>query len=264
MTHSKHFSKVMRSFHNNVKGSLIQRALSLIDTSTIQSERRLLDVGVGRGGDMFKWDRYDLQHVLGYDPSDAYIEEANRRFSQSNLSHRDYKYVCCEHINDLQQSSHSFDVVSCQFVIHYFFTSEDVVRDFLTQVHRVLKPGGAFVGTFMDGDQVLKHTNDGTIEFLNDALLMYIPESSPSLDVGRPLHVHLTGTLYFGENSVSHEFIVKKEVLTRLCQSVGLVLHAYAPFQWHHAQCQGHFKLSDDYKACSYMYTSFVFMKPVL
>jgi len=47
-----------------------------------------------------------------------------------------------------------FDMVSCQFSIHYFFETEEKFKGFLSNVRDNLRPGGIFITTFMDGDSV--------------------------------------------------------------------------------------------------------------
>jgi mRNA (guanine-N7-)-methyltransferase len=260
----------MRSFHNKVKSSILQHAVHLSSThhtNTNIHERWLLDVGVGRGGDMFKWDRCDIQNVIGFDPDESSINEANRRYLQSNLIVRNYNFIKCNDICELMQLqpvTSLMDVVSCQFAIHYLFSSVETLTSFVQNVSALLKPGGVFVGTFMDGEQVIKALNNDKFEFINSATLIYLPKPSlVSNDYGCPLKVHLTGTLFFGENSVSDEFLVKKEVLTRVCESTGLCLVRFKTFKQHHEDLFNEFKMTDDCKACSYMYTSFMFAKTI-
>jgi len=47
-----------------------------------------------------------------------------------------------------------FDVVSAQFAVHYMFSSVDRARVFMQNVTQLLRPGGFFIGTCMDGDMV--------------------------------------------------------------------------------------------------------------
>jgi SAM-dependent methyltransferase len=47
-----------------------------------------------------------------------------------------------------------FDVVSCQFALHYFFESRDTLDGFFQNVVENLKTGGYFIATFMDGGRV--------------------------------------------------------------------------------------------------------------
>lgn len=49
-----------------------------------------------------------------------------------------------------------FDVVSCQFAIHYFFKDKEELGNFIVNVKNHLKDGGLFVGTCFDGERVNK------------------------------------------------------------------------------------------------------------
>jgi hypothetical protein len=72
---------------------------------------------------------------------------------------------------DVQSYSHlwgigkaGFDVVSCQFALHYFFEDTKKLGAFLDNVDAHIKPGGYFIGTCFDGDGVaalLKDVDEG-------------------------------------------------------------------------------------------------------
>ena len=49
-----------------------------------------------------------------------------------------------------------FDVVSCQFSIHYMFENDIVLDHFVQNVAYLLRPGGVFIGTCFDGDRLAK------------------------------------------------------------------------------------------------------------
>ena len=49
-----------------------------------------------------------------------------------------------------------FEMVSCQFAIHYFFETEEKLKGFMANVRDNLRPGGVFIATFMDGNTVEK------------------------------------------------------------------------------------------------------------
>jgi SAM-dependent methyltransferase len=56
-----------------------------------------------------------------------------------------------------------FDIVSCQFAIHYFFKNKDTLSNFIYNISKCLKPGGFFVGTCFDAQAVankLDNNND--------------------------------------------------------------------------------------------------------
>lgn len=85
--------------------------------------------------------------------------------------------------------SNKFDVVACQFAIHYFFENRVILDAFITNVASVLKDGGYFIGTCLDGaivDQAMKQAKtafgqsiSGTI---NDRVLWDIRRSYEKFD----------------------------------------------------------------------------------
>lgn len=57
-----------------------------------------------------------------------------------------------------------FDVISCQFAVHYFFENESTLDNFIYNVDTNLKPGGCLIGTCLDGHlvkQKLTNINKG-------------------------------------------------------------------------------------------------------
>lgn len=54
-----------------------------------------------------------------------------------------------------------FDLISCQFAIHYFLRDVDTLRAFAINVATHLAEGGLFVGTCLDGDAVTKALASG-------------------------------------------------------------------------------------------------------
>ena len=54
-----------------------------------------------------------------------------------------------------------FDVVNCQFALHYFFKDEGTLTTFCENVDNLLKDGGHFIGTCFDGVEVNKKFESG-------------------------------------------------------------------------------------------------------
>jgi hypothetical protein len=96
----------------------------------------------------------------GKEWDDAYIggltpdHMSNRYVAQvafkSGVSSRDVKEP---HMRDqwFGVVDKQFDVVSCQFAVHYFFKDEATLGAFCANLGRILKAGGYFIGTCMDG-----------------------------------------------------------------------------------------------------------------
>lgn len=49
-----------------------------------------------------------------------------------------------------------FDIISCQFSIHYFFKNSNTIKEFLLNVSENLKIGGKLVSTCFDGSKIFK------------------------------------------------------------------------------------------------------------
>jgi hypothetical protein len=50
--------------------------------------------------------------------------------------------------------SQKFDVVSCMFAVHYMFESDTTLGNFISNINQVMRKGGYFMGTCLDGDMV--------------------------------------------------------------------------------------------------------------
>ena len=132
-----------------------------------------------------------------------------------------------------------FDIVACQFAIHYFCTSDEQITAFLANVASYLKPGGYFVGTCMDGAAVraLFETNvngiaaglkeDGAPIWQIERL--YDP-SHKDEDFGAKIEVFLEMT-----NKKIEEYLVPFESLVAKALAVGLKLHSSQMFSELHA-----------------------------
>ena len=59
----------MRSFHNFIKKHLLYVIVQLIHSKQIN----LLDIAVGRGGDLAKWNKNNIKYVFGFDKSEKSI-----------------------------------------------------------------------------------------------------------------------------------------------------------------------------------------------
>eukprot|EP00039_Didymoeca_costata_P007327 m.98629 g.98629 ORF g.98629 m.98629 type:complete len:346 (+) comp13642_c0_seq4:247-1284(+) len=160
---SKQRTHALKTFHNKVKRTMIQR-LS-------HRNKSLLDLACGRGGDIRKWIDNKVENVLGVDISKHEVEEAKYRLGLHLAKTRnpdlfDYRFVQTTDIgvkeidwNELEPKypkGFQFDSVSCHFAAHYFFKSYESVKAFLSNVSRSLKPGGVFYGVVADGSEILR------------------------------------------------------------------------------------------------------------
>ena len=187
--------KGLRSFNNWVKSCLIQKLAPseefLAECDTPEAARRwrgdrlkVLDIGVGKGGDLGKWDKSNqpVELYIGVDPADVSIGQARERHQEMRRGtrrtfHGEFftKDAYGEWIGDIpiiQQvgidpsygpngtgggysrwsGGGGFDVVTMMFCMHYAFESEAKARGMLNNVAASLKKGGRFMGVIPNSD----------------------------------------------------------------------------------------------------------------
>lgn len=124
------------------------------------SDIRLLDLACGRGGDINKWLDCPISYVKGVDFAPKEIEEANKRWEETKRRNRasrlKIEFVVYDQlgIND-QPFLPQFEVVTCMFAVHYFFSTELSAKTFFKTVSDSLVDGGYFMGTFPEGKSIL-------------------------------------------------------------------------------------------------------------
>lgn len=131
-----------------------------------------------------------------------------------------------------------FDIVSCQFAIHYFFESEGSLHGFLRNVSENLKRGGLFITTFMDGQkvhQMFKEKNTSLVEGrkVDDRIPVWaILKKYKEFDIdnqeiyGKPIDVFLENT-----NRLITEFLVDIGTLKEMAKQHQLEVDDEGSFQ---------------------------------
>lgn len=121
-----------------------------------------------------------------------------------------------------------FDIVSCQFAIHYFFKDPKTLHNFLRNVCEMCKLGGYFIGTCYDGQKIFnilrnKKQNESIVEMKNEAKVWEITKIYDSdvfehnvESVGLEIDVY-QDTI----NKVFREYLVNFEYLKILMENYG-------------------------------------------
>lgn len=142
----------MRQFNNWLK-------FVLIDLHT-RPGNSALDMCCGKGGDLQKWIMVGCTSYVGCDIAEVSVGKAAERFNElQSVPFRPTLLVgdCfAVRLSEYIDPDLTFDIVSCQFSMHYAFESEKRVRQLLQNVTERLKPGGFFVGTTIDSNVVVR------------------------------------------------------------------------------------------------------------
>jgi len=209
----------LKQFHNHVKRLLLRRF----------ARGALLDLCCGRGGDLQKWWDAGVRYVLGIDLAELEVEEARRRYAREREKRSRWGQPVMEaeffpyaHLGEREMEwDRAFDVVSCQFAIHYFFVQEQAVRTFLRNASAALRPGGIFLATFPDGKRVLAALQGRPI-YQSQMLSVRQRWEGPPQCFASPYQVSIADTVTEGEGGGSYEYLVFFNVLQALAKEFGL------------------------------------------
>lgn len=195
----KYYQKVtklgetFKAFHNYIKSNLIYTycAESKVSMDSKPTRKTVLDIGTGRGGDIMKLWHSRVYECVGLEPSyqDLFgsIDSATVRYNQNKTKFPGFtKFTFVQAdarlplISSVQEKSltdmsfankstmdsifmktkKQFDVINIQFALHYFYDTEESVRNFINTVKTHLKKDGFLLCTLFDGNVITKLLGD--------------------------------------------------------------------------------------------------------
>lgn len=155
----------MRNFNNWLKSVLIGEILEQVRGAE-PGPVSVLDLGCGKGGDLLKWRRGAISHLVCADIAEVSVEQCRSRYDdmrrRSHFREKSFtaQFITAdcskELLSEKLESSELFDICSCQFVFHYSFESEAKADMMLRNACERLKPGGFFIGTTPDAFELVK------------------------------------------------------------------------------------------------------------
>ena len=153
----------LRSFNNWVKASLINKYCKMLGKGIA-----VLELCCGKGGDLDKYFLNQIKLFVGADISKESLDNAMARLEKiKNEKYNDNFRVKCIFIKEDLSSpqnrflekidkKYNFDLVSCQFSLHYHFESEKRLNAFLVNASSRLCEGGYFIGTIIEDNVIVK------------------------------------------------------------------------------------------------------------
>jgi mRNA (guanine-N7-)-methyltransferase len=184
----------------------------------------LLDVACGRGGDISKWITANITRVKGIDLSEDEVREARRRFAEhphTAWTKCDFE-VCGTFGAEAYRDGIEYDIVTCNFALHYFYESERTLDRFLSNVAANLKEGGTFFGVVPDGDRVAAALAGSSPNAF--VRLRYLDDSPAPQPFGTCYVCSIgdTVTESIDDSEGSHEFLATPDVLVEAAARHGL------------------------------------------
>ena len=223
----------LRNFNNWIKSVLIGETLGLL--RKFDGHRRItaLDLCCGKGGDLLKWKKGNIDYLVCVDIASASVEQCKTRYTDIK-KRRDrsesVKQYCAEFIvADCTQTQLKsvyrdpgilFDIVSCQFSFHYCFESYAQAVTMIRNAAECLQPGGYFIGTTTNAYELVHRLRDSTGTSLGSDVFSVKYE-------GDMHHIPLFGAKYkFSLEGVVDcpEFLVYFPLFEKMCMKFGLRL----------------------------------------
>ena len=155
----KHSSiKNMIKFNNFIKKDMYKNYL--------KKNMKLLELSGGRGGNLYDFLNKKPSYIFFTDYAKDALQEAQRRYNdftsknsklKTDIVFKEFNLRNNVHNSISKLSSHiKFDLISCQFAIHYFFESKKSWTNFFNTVNNLIKKNGKFMFTCFDGKRVEK------------------------------------------------------------------------------------------------------------
>ncbi len=158
-----------RTFNNWIKAILINKICNELGNSD-EKNLSVLDLCCGRGGDLKKYFITNkVKLFVGSDLSEKLLQNAMerlKRIKEEKKNNWKLDTKCIFITEDLSSPQNRllekidkqfyFDLVSCQFALHYHFQCEERIRAFLKNVTSRLCDGGYFFGTIIDDNVIVK------------------------------------------------------------------------------------------------------------
>ncbi|XP_071781082.1 mRNA cap guanine-N(7) methyltransferase [Centroberyx gerrardi] len=170
----------MRNFNNWLKSVLIGEILEQVRQEEGGGAVSVLDLGCGKGGDLLKWKKGGIRHLVCADIAAVSVDQCQSRYEEmKRKSYANEKIFSAQFITadctkeplsqKLDDPQLMFDICSCQFVYHYSFESQQQADMMLRNACERLKPGGFFIGTTPDAFQLVKRLEESdSLSFGNE------------------------------------------------------------------------------------------------
>ncbi|CAL9078307.1 unnamed protein product [Musa textilis] len=174
----------LKKLNNWIKSVLIQLYARPKDA--------VLDIACGKGGDLIKWDKAKIGYYVGVDIAEGSIRDCQTRYNGDlDQQQRRKKFsfpvrlICADCyevcLDKYLRDDAPFDICSCQFALHYSWSTEARARQALANVSALLRPGGTFIGTMPDANVIIKRFREAEgLEFGNSVYWICFDEQYSS------------------------------------------------------------------------------------
>ncbi|XP_063993022.1 mRNA cap guanine-N7 methyltransferase [Diachasmimorpha longicaudata] len=229
----------MRNFNNWMKSMLINEFLEKLRQSPSQGGGlKVLDMCCGKGGDLLKWKKANITHLICADIAAISIEQCEARYRDMEYrskNERGHVFSAEFFVADVSKvrlrekyrdPSALLDLVSCQFALHYSFETLPQAECIIQNAAETLKAGGYFIATIPDAYSLVSRWKkiDGN-KFGNDIYnIEFLIDKEKIPLFGAKYNFHLEGVVD------CPEFLVFLPLLKKLALKHGLEMVLFERF----------------------------------
>ncbi|XP_053949497.1 mRNA cap guanine-N7 methyltransferase [Anastrepha ludens] len=231
----------MRNFNNWLKSQLIVEYLDRIKEQTrVGDPMRVLDLCCGKGGDLLKWEKANITHLICTDIAEVSVDQCKKRYEQMQSRADKTKFAnkfsaeffaCDATLVRLRErymdKSLKLNLVSCQFAFHYSFESLTQAECMVRNAAECLQPGGYFIATIPDANEIMRRLRQSpNARSIGNELykIEFACDTDPPPLFGAKYQFHLEGVVD------CPEFLVHFPTLVKLCRKHGLKLERRTTF----------------------------------
>lgn len=224
----------MRNFNNWIKSVLINEFLTKTkEASKLGEPLRVLDMCCGKGGDLLKWEKSGITHLICTDIAEVSIQQCEERYKKMLDRNQRNKFgkiftaeffACDSTLQRLREQykdpSIELNLVSCQFAFHYCFESLKQAECMIQNAAECLRPGGYFIGTIPDANDIMKRQREADSEEFGNEIyrISFLCDTETPPLFGAKYNFELDGVVN------CPEFLVHFPLLVKLAAKFGLRL----------------------------------------
>lgn len=240
----------MRNFNNWIKSMLIGEFIGKVKSDQkLGSPLRVLDMCCGKGGDLRKWEKGGITHLICTDIADVSVEQCQSRYD-SMVTRKDKfsnkftaEFFACDSTlvrlrERYKDPSMKLHLVSCQFAFHYCFESINQAECMIRNAAECLSPGGYFIATIPNAYEIMRRQREAQSKSFGNEVynIEFVCDTEKPPLFGAKYKFHLEGVVD------CPEFLVHFPTLLKLCKKYGLKLVMKETFADYFNKCLEHGK----------------------
>lgn len=242
MVHDNPLYASQRAYNSYVKSRIFDEHL--------MGSNWVIDIGSGKGQDIFRYNKAQVNHLLCIDKDNIALDELVKRKQELvNNSHRTLSINVCnldmnedytKNVKYIFDSIHTVpyggvDCIVSNFTFHYFLKSLPHMKNAIKFIHSMLKPEGTFIMTAFDGkavhDKLVAHK--GKYETKVDSTVKYSIKANyktSRVDVDNLTGESIDVLLPFSDGDYYTEYLVEANTLEEEFKAMGFTRYLYKSF----------------------------------